>query len=299
MHHGRSPVMSTTMARGGKTKYTCSSSRLHQRVPLVRTFSKGFPLKDANRTRPSSLFRRAWNGYASALNSRPLMTKTAAATLIFFTSDTVTQYLTSEGDTAAFSFNPSRAASGAAFGVVATSWLHYWWGFLERVVEARLPVARYRLGNTLTKVFLDQAIGAPLYIYSYYFITNFLQKVSSQRRRLSDESIVDNTLAQNEGTPEDLEKMQEILSETHHRAVDMLLPTMPRHWKLWPLVHTVNFYFVPLHHRVLVQNVVLVGWSGCKWVSDLSLLLLCSFGTLWCTLYNVACTFFSRRFEPS
>ena len=42
----------------------------------------------------------------------------------------------------------------------------------------------------------------------------------------------------------------------------MLWPTMMQHWKLWPVVHSFNFYFAPLHHRVLVQNVVLVGWSG-------------------------------------
>jgi len=42
----------------------------------------------------------------------------------------------------------------------------------------------------------------------------------------------------------------------------MLLPTMLRHWTVWPAVHTLNFYFNPLHHRVLVQNLVLVGWSG-------------------------------------
>lgn len=42
----------------------------------------------------------------------------------------------------------------------------------------------------------------------------------------------------------------------------MLWPTMMQHWKLWPIVHSFNFYFIPLHHRVLVQNTVLVGWSG-------------------------------------
>jgi protein Mpv17 len=42
----------------------------------------------------------------------------------------------------------------------------------------------------------------------------------------------------------------------------MLWPTMLRHWKLWPFVHSFNFYFVPLHHRMMVQNLALVGWSG-------------------------------------
>ena len=42
----------------------------------------------------------------------------------------------------------------------------------------------------------------------------------------------------------------------------MLPPTMMRHWSVWPFVHTINFYYFSLHHRVLVQNLVLVGWSG-------------------------------------
>jgi hypothetical protein len=37
---------------------------------------------------------------------------------------------------------------------------------------------------------------------------------------------------------------------------------MLQHYKVWPLVHTANFYYVPLQHRVLVQNGVLVFWSA-------------------------------------
>jgi protein Mpv17 len=32
-------------------------------------------------------------------------------------------------------------------------------------------------------------------------------------------------------------------------------------WMLWPFVQVVNFKFVPLHHRVLVVNVVSLGWN--------------------------------------
>lgn len=140
-------------------------------------------------------------------------------------------------------YDIARAGSGAAFGIVATGWLHYWWGFLEGFVGRRLPVAQHRLSNTLAKVFLDQAIGAPLYIYTYYVITNFIQELNS--------------------LPADSKKTStKVLKETCDRATEMLPPTMLRHWTLWPLVHTLNFYYSPLHHRVLVQNLVLVGWSG-------------------------------------
>ena len=101
-------------------------------------------------------------------------------------------------------------------------------------------MARYRLANTAVKVLIDQGCGAPLYIYTYYIMTNTIQKLSSEPEK----------------------EMTEILEETESRARHMLWPTMLHHWKVWPAVHSLNFYFVPLQHRVLLQNTVLVGWSG-------------------------------------
>ena len=177
-----------------------------------------------------------------ALMARPLTVKATTASVIFFVSDSGTQYLM---DPTA-SYDLARAGSGAAFGVVATGWLHYWWGFLEGFVGKRLPVAQHRLSNTLVKVFLDQAIGAPLYIYTYYVITNFIQEYNALPGGSKKTSA-------------------KVMEETCDRATEMLPPTMLRHWTLWPLVHSLNFYYSPLHHRVLVQNLVLVGWSGCKY----------------------------------
>lgn len=60
----------------------------------------------------------------------------------------------------------TRSASRAAFGAVATVWLHYWWGFLEAFVGTRVPVVQYRLQNMLIKVLVDQPIGTPICICS-------------------------------------------------------------------------------------------------------------------------------------
>lgn len=192
-------------------------------------------------TKGSNFLWTFWEKYTAALMARPLAVKASTASVIFFLSDSGTQYLM---DPTA-DYDVARAGSGAAFGVVATGWLHYWWGFLEAFVGKRLPIAQRRLSNTLVKVFLDQAIGAPIYIYTYYVITNYIQELNA----LPSDS---------EQTP------TKLLEETCERAAEMLPPTMLRHWTLWPLVHSLNFYYSPLHHRVLVQNLVLVGWSGCK-----------------------------------
>jgi protein Mpv17 len=207
----------------------------------------------ASPIRSSSLLSSLWNAYATSLAKRPLLTKAGIAAVIFFGSDSATQYLLrdvnkreeTETDTNTFQWDAPRALSGAAFGVVATTWLHYWWGFLEVAVGARFPVVAAsqssKLVNTVVKVALDQGIGAPLYIYSYYVMTNFGQTID---RTMSSLVVL------------------ESWKETNTRAADMLWPTMLKHWQLWPFVHCVNFYFMPLHHRVLVQNTVLVGWSG-------------------------------------
>jgi protein Mpv17 len=205
----------------------------------------------ASPLRPSSLLSGLWNAYTTSLAKRPLLTKAGIAAVIFFGSDSATQYLLrdvkqeKETETNTFQWDAPRALSGAAFGVVATTWLHYWWGFLEVAVGARFPVVAAsqssKVVNTVVKVALDQGIGAPLYIYSYYVMTNFGQTID---RTMSSSAAL------------------ESWKETNTRAADMLWPTMLKHWQLWPFVHCVNFYFMPLHHRVLVQNTVLVGWSG-------------------------------------
>jgi len=36
---------------------------------------------------------------------------------------------------------------------------------------------------------------------------------------------------------------------------------LQKNWMVWPAVQAVNFKFVPLEHRVLVVNVVSLGWN--------------------------------------
>ncbi|TVY86773.1 Protein sym-1, partial [Lachnellula willkommii] len=36
---------------------------------------------------------------------------------------------------------------------------------------------------------------------------------------------------------------------------------LEKNWMVWPVIQAVNFKLVPLHHRVLVVNVVSLGWN--------------------------------------
>ena len=195
--------------------------------------------------------RGLWRRYQNALSVRPILTKVPSAATIFFCSDLVTQRLTRD-DNRPSAVDFHRASSGAAFGVVGTAYVHFWWNILERVVEARFPVYRWgRLKNAAAKVFIDQSVSAPLYYYGYYFVTNVLKPREEEGggEYSGGEQFV-------------LSLITDRVKTATERASDMLWPTMTRHWTVWPPIHLANFYFIPLKDRVLVQNLVLVFWSG-------------------------------------
>ena len=195
-----------------------------------------------------SFFLRAWLAYTDSLQKRPLRTKCFATAIIFFVSDTATQHMDN-----ALQWDAWRGICGAIFGVLATTYLHHWWIGLEIVCERIMPSRRSKLGHTAVKVLIDQGLGAPMYVFAYYTITNFFLLVGEGHR-----------------------SAHQAWMESTAKASAMWWITMQRHWRLWPLVHSLNFYFVPLQHRVLVQNLVLVGWSGCKLLTQALVSLICA-----------------------
>lgn len=247
-------------------KESMSRLNLLHKTRLFSTTASGVAGKQ-EAPKKLGIFKRIWSSYLKSLEKHPLLTKGTTATLIFFTSDLGTQYITNDyvsrqavlarqrilekngqkfGNDGTltglkFSLDYHRALSGAAFGLIGTGWLHFWWGYLEKAIELRIPVARYRLRNTLAKVAIDQSIGAPLYIYCYYYITSFFKKDLIREKEPS---------------------IYNRVTSAHARTTELLFPTMLKHWRVWPAVHTFNFYFVPFQHRVLIQNICLVGWSG-------------------------------------
>lgn len=229
----------------------------------------------------STLLKRAWAFYCNALEKRPLLTKASMASVIFFVSDSVTQFLLHEGyndttddddddsnnnDTLSFQWDAARAVSAANFGVLSTTFLHYWWGFLEKAVGAVLVPGvstKSRMANTAAKVLIHQSMGAPFYIYSYYVLTNFGQRlvhVCQDNTSNSHNSVAD--ASPESSTSKSLDDVAQAWTDVNVKATHMLWPTMLRHWRVWPFVQSFNFYYTPLQHRVLVHNSVLMIWSG-------------------------------------
>ncbi|KAF4636497.1 hypothetical protein G7Y89_g1604 [Cudoniella acicularis] len=46
-----------------------------------------------------------------------------------------------------------------------------------------------------------------------------------------------------------------------HKLDTTYWTALTKNWMVWPFVQAINFKVVPLHHRVLVVNVVSLGWN--------------------------------------
>ena len=128
------------------------------------------------------------------------------------------------------SWDVQRTGRMAAFGGIVNIWIHGWWGLLERQLERVISSKAKRYQNAAVKVLIDQSIGSPVFNVIFF---------SSQKAM--------------EGC--DLQEITE--------AVKVRLPVqLARHYTFWPAIHLINFSFVPFHRRVIVQNVLVVGWAA-------------------------------------
>lgn len=58
-------------------------------------------------------------------------------------------------------------------------------------------------------------------------------------------------------------------NSAHQRIENVWWPALKANWMLWPLAQTINFTFIPLHHRVLFVNIISIGWNSyLSWVNS-------------------------------
>ncbi|KAI5864794.1 hypothetical protein GGS23DRAFT_463803 [Durotheca rogersii] len=96
-----------------------------------------------------------------------------------------------------------------------------WFGILQRAV--RLPS---RAAEAAVRVAADQLLFAPIAIGVFL-----------------------SSMAALEG------------SDPREKLRRSYVPALTTNYLIWPFVQLANFAFVPLHHRVLVVNVVSIGWN--------------------------------------
>jgi len=161
--------------------------------------------------------------YQAKLAKRPLLTQSLTTMVLFATGDVMAQ----QGVERRGLKNHELARTGRMAlygGAIFGPGATTWYSFLQRHVIIRNSPSS--TATIVTRVAMDQFIFTP---------TNMLVFLSS--------------MAWMEGT-----SIKKKLESTYKTAII-------KNWYVWPWVQLVNFKLVPLEHRVLVVNVVALGWN--------------------------------------
>lgn len=159
--------------------------------------------------------------YQAKLAMRPLLTQSVTTGVLFATGDALAQ--TAVEKRALKDYDVARSGRMALYGgAIFGPLATKWFGFLQNRV--RLPGRPN--AEILARVGLDQAVLAPTNLFMFL-----------------------NYMAIMEGSDP-----KQKIDSTYKSA-------LTKNWMVWPFVQLVNFKFTPLQHRVLVVNVVSLGWN--------------------------------------
>ncbi|KAJ1511250.1 Protein required for ethanol metabolism, partial [Coelomomyces lativittatus] len=104
--------------------------------------------------------------------------------------------------------------------------LSVWYRFLDHQVRGITPPWL----NVTTRVAIDQLCFSPVSVATFFSVNTYLET-------------------------HDLEKVKDKLHQQYWKA-------LVSNWKVWTCVQFVNFAMVPLHHRLLVVNLIALGWNA-------------------------------------
>lgn len=125
-----------------------------------------------------------------------------------------------------------RTARMGLVGVMIAPVLRTWFLALDRIVPGTAKTAGFK------KMLLDQGLFAPFMICFFFGVTETL---AGKR-------------------PYEIKKF---LKERY-------LETMITNYKIWPLVQTLNFTFIPIQHRIAFVQLVAIFWNSyLSWMANL------------------------------
>lgn len=108
----------------------------------------------------SQTLAKHWNDYVSAVESHPVLTKSATAIGIFLSADLSAQSLEHfRGTSVLTGVDWPRAARFAAFGLFGAPWSHFYFYWLDHYFP---PSDQPCSSTTVVKVCIDQFIQAPI-----------------------------------------------------------------------------------------------------------------------------------------
>ena len=186
----------------------------------------------------------AWDLYKTLLKRNPLLTNSVASSCIMSLSDVICQELVIKSKSSNTKDNIADGRSATKLDYTRTLQVaitgffwsapvtHYWYSTLEKLYNS---IANYFSINNpvialFIKLLLDASIFSPITISGYFAVRSIL-----------------------EGTG---------LAGAKEKWISKFKPTILSAWKFWPVVNSVNFWFVPLQFRVLYMNVLAFIWSA-------------------------------------
>jgi protein Mpv17 len=133
------------------------------------------------------------------------------------------------------------------FGPAATLWFR----FLSTSVK--FPSKRVTI---MARVGADQLLFAPTNLFCFLSTMAFLEGWP-EKSTMTTTTTTTTTLAaavEEEKKKGAGERIADKLDSTYWMALS-------RNYMVWPFIQIANFSLVPLHHRVLVVNVIALGWN--------------------------------------
>lgn len=165
--------------------------------------------------------------YTQLLARRPLVTNMVTTGFLFGTGDYLAQQI-AISNSKDRRFDWARTSRAVIYGgIVFAPVGDKWYKLLNRV---RVPYFDSAVAKTVGQVVLDQAVFAPFVgIPMYYSVMTMMEG----------------------GDRSDIER----------KISDNWWRTLQTNWQVWPAVQAANFGFVPVQLRLLVVNVVSIGWN--------------------------------------
>ncbi|KAF1350077.1 hypothetical protein BDV97DRAFT_182436 [Delphinella strobiligena] len=159
--------------------------------------------------------------YQLKLAQRPLLTQSITTAVLFATGDAMAQTAIEKKDLKTYDW--ARSGRMAFYGgAIFGPLATKWFG----VLQSRVRIPSSPNGEILARVGLDQLVFAPCNLFAFL---NYMAIMEGSDPQKKIESTYTNALSKN--------------------------------WMVWPFVQLANFKFTPLQHRVLVVNVVSLGWN--------------------------------------
>lgn len=172
----------------------------------------------------SSNAGKAANAASASSSMNPVLKSALISGTLSLAGDLVAQLLTGASSQTGPSYDAARAARMGSFGLVFYGpYQHYWYAALDRAFNAKTT------RNFATKVFLNQAVLAPVVISAVFAWTLGLQNK---------------------------------LDEFPAKCQRDFWKTMTTGWKFWVPAASINFYAVPLNSQVLYMSCCGVIWTA-------------------------------------